>query len=158
MGRMDHFRGYLEAGLAQLYSKTPERMDELRRLAAQVFQDPQAVKDLLTHIEERVRGKGGRRKPGARPAIRPGSKSLMFHGVDLSGLPVHTAGADLPDLYVERPKGSKSWEMRKDLRVLYQGPDGTVYYVPKKKHYYVQHDVLGLRTCMKTSTVVTSTA
>jgi hypothetical protein len=64
----------------------------------------------------------------------------------VSNVPVTTKSSKLPDLWEERPPGSKSWEIRKDVKVLHNGLDGTVYYVPDKKVYYIQRDPPGSST------------
>jgi hypothetical protein len=66
-----------------------------------------------------------------------------LRSLDLSGVPVNTDAEKLPDLFHEVPPGAKSWEIRKDVRVVYAGLDGTVYYVPEKKVYYIQRDAAG---------------
>ena len=60
--------------------------------------------------------------------------------------PRTTKWAGLPDLFEERTKGSESYHIRKDVDVVYSGLDGTVYYIPKKRIFYVQHDKLGSST------------
>ncbi len=80
------------------------------------------------------------------PAILSRSPENSFHGLDLSSSARTTRPADLPDLWEEVPKGSRSYEIRKDVRCIYSGIDGTVYAVPDKNHFYVQHDPLGSST------------
>ena len=38
------------------------------------------------------------------------------------------------------PAGSKSYEMRPEVQPVYLGLDGTVYYIPSKGIFFVQHD------------------
>ncbi len=68
--------------------------------------------------------------------------ALLFHGLDLSAEPVTTDFEGVPDLFEERPAGSKSYEVRDDVTVLPVGYDGTVYHIPTKAIFYVQHDSL----------------
>ena len=69
-----------------------------------------------------------------------------FHGADLAKAPRTTDTRKLPDLWEERPKGSLSFEIRKDVKCVYSGLDGTVYYIPKKKCFYIQSDPPGSST------------
>ena len=75
--------------------------------------------------------------------VAAGGPPLGFRGLDLTNAPRTTDVAKLPDLFEERPPGSKSYEVRKDVVVTHQGLDGTVYYLPAKKAFYVQHDPMG---------------
>ncbi len=84
--------------------------------------------------------------PKAKPAssakkARPSTQE--FHGLDLAKAPRTTRASELPDLWEERPKGSRSFEIRKDVKCVYSGLDGTVYHVPAKNIFYVQSDPLG---------------
>ncbi|MHC4568629.1 MAG: HEAT repeat domain-containing protein, partial [Planctomycetota bacterium] len=74
------------------------------------------------------------------------SQSLIFHGLDLAVAPHTSNSSKLPDLFEARPPGSESYHIRKDVTVVYMGSDGTVYYVPKKNVFYVQHDLAGAGT------------
>jgi hypothetical protein len=69
-----------------------------------------------------------------------------FHGADLTKAPQTSDSKKLPDLWEERPKGSHSFEFRKDVKIVYSGLDGTVYYIPKKKCFYIQSVPLGSST------------
>ncbi len=92
--------------------------------------------------EERARyGSMLKTKPAPRNQA-PAPSELNFRGLDLTTAPRTTRSSDLPDLWEERPKGSRSYEIRKDVICSYMGLDGTVYYVPGKKHFYVQKDPL----------------
>ena len=69
-----------------------------------------------------------------------------FHGMDLTKAPRTSDASKLPDLWEERPKGSRSFEFRKDIRVVYSGLDGAVYEIPAKKCFYIQADPLASST------------
>jgi len=71
------------------------------------------------------------------------SKKIEFLGLDLTDAPRTTDWAQLPDLFEERPAGSKSYEIRTDVAVVFSSLAGTVYYLPAEKIYYVQHDDVG---------------
>ena len=96
--------------------------------------------------------------PGtARPVTRPAADQMVpaprvravrpseqkFHGLDLAAAPRTTRASDLPDLWEERPKGSRSFEIRKDVRCVYSGLDGAVYHIAEKNCFYIQHDAVG---------------
>jgi len=70
---------------------------------------------------------------------------ITFLGLDLTDAPRTTKAENLPDLWEERPPGSKSYEMRAGVLVG-RGPDhllsDRVYYVPDKDVFYVRHDPL----------------
>ena len=57
-----------------------------------------------------------------------------------------TASERLPELFEERPRGSKSFELRPEVLRLCSGLDGTVYYVPSRKVFFVQSDPPGSST------------
>jgi len=63
--------------------------------------------------------------------------------MELSKAPQTTDCSKVPDLWEARPKGSHSYEMRKDIKIVYSGFDGTVYYIPRKGCFYIQSDPLG---------------
>ncbi len=71
---------------------------------------------------------------------------LDFHGIDLAKAPVTTAHERLSDLFEERPPGSKSYELRRDVLSVYSDVDGSVYYAPQKKVFFVQSDPPGSST------------
>jgi len=73
-------------------------------------------------------------------------QSLIFHGLDLTAVPHTTNFSRLPDLFEERPLGSKSYHIQKDVTAIYSGLDGTVYFIPRRNIFYVQHDKLGSST------------
>jgi hypothetical protein len=75
-----------------------------------------------------------------------GAAKNYFHGADLTKAPRTTDSRKLPDLWVERPKGSLSFEIRKDVKTVYSGLDGTVYQIPRRKCFYIQSDPLGSST------------
>ena len=81
------------------------------------------------------------------PRVQVGSPSKWnFHGLDLTTAPRTTRSSDLPDVWEERPKGSHSFEIRKDVECSYSGLDGAVYYIRDKNCFYIQHDPPGSST------------
>jgi hypothetical protein len=80
------------------------------------------------------------RTPRTTPTVQ------VFHGLDLTTAPRTTRSSDLPDIWEERPEGSKSYEIRKDVICVYSGLDGTVYHVPDKSRFYIQSDPMGSST------------
>ena len=85
------------------------------------------------------------------PQIQPPTPSnatpkRTFHGIDLSLTSHTTRSSDLPDLWEERPKGSRSFEMREDVVCVYSGFDGSVYHIPSKNCFYIQSDPLASST------------
>ncbi|MHC4640007.1 MAG: M56 family metallopeptidase [Planctomycetota bacterium] len=73
-------------------------------------------------------------------------KHIEFLGLDLTDAPRTTKSTDLSDLFEARPPGSKSYHIRKDVTAVYSGLYGTVYYIPEKEIFYVQHDKMGSST------------
>ena len=67
----------------------------------------------------------------------------MFHGVSLEGVPRTTNFTELPDLFHESPPGSGSYTLREQVAQVYRQIDGTVYHIPDKNRFYVQHDPVG---------------
>ena len=51
--------------------------------------------------------------------------------------------AEVPDLFIRSASGSESYELRRDVQIVYSGPDGAVYFAAAKKVYYVRRDVYG---------------
>lgn len=49
--------------------------------------------------------------------------------------------AELPGLFAETTADPKRWPLRKQVKVVYSGPDGEVYSVPEKGAYYVRRDI-----------------
>lgn len=74
-------------------------------------------------------------------------RPLMFYGLDLSGVAVTTKPFELADIFEQRPAGSGSYHMRQEV-IQFQShrPFGMVYWVPSKKHFYIQHDPMGSST------------
>ncbi len=74
---------------------------------------------------------------------------VMFLGLDLTDAPRTTKAWDLPDLWEERPAGSKSYELREGV-VVGRHPEhfmlGDVLYLSSKNVFYVQHDPIGSST------------
>jgi beta-lactamase regulating signal transducer with metallopeptidase domain len=70
----------------------------------------------------------------------------LFHGLDLASATATSVPEELPDLWEERPSGSKSYEIRDGVYCVYQGLDGAAYYIPEKNAFYVQSDPIGSST------------
>jgi hypothetical protein len=99
-------------------------------------------------------GAGGTSTVEAEPAPRVQVASTSegsFRGFDLTTAPRTTRAGEPSDLWEERPKGSLSFEIRKDVVCVYSGLDGpldnitagygtTVYHIPDKNCFYIQHD------------------
>ena len=60
------------------------------------------------------------------PEQKTAPSKIDFRGLDLTTAPHSIRSSDLPDLWEERPKGSQSYEIRKDEICSYMGLDGTV--------------------------------
>ncbi len=87
----------------------------------------------------------GRNVPERKTSPQPetpadGNASLAFRGFDLTDAPGSSISAELPDLWKEVPPGSKSYEMRKNVKVVYRSPNGVVFHVPEKNVFYIQLD------------------
>jgi hypothetical protein len=82
-------------------------------------------------------GSRSSRTPKATPTAR------VFHGLDLTTASRTTDASTLPDIWEERPAGSKSYEFRKDVVCVYKDLDGTVYHVPDKNRFYIESHPLG---------------
>lgn len=79
----------------------------------------------------------------ARPVVQP--VPPVWRGVDLGKAPVSSGSAALPDLWVEVPVGSKSYQIRAEVTVLpgEKFSDPTVYWIKDKNIFYVQWDPMG---------------
>jgi hypothetical protein len=87
------------------------------------------------------------RETSTRRAIAERSKERVeFLGLDLTDAPRTTESEDLSDLFEARPPDSKSYHIRDDVTAVYNGLYGTVYYIPDKEVFYIQHDKLGSST------------
>jgi len=87
------------------------------------------------------------RETRARRAIADRREErIEFLGLDLTDAPRTQKSADLSDLFEARPPGSKSYHIREDVIAVYKGLDGTVYDIPDKEIFYIQHDKLGAST------------
>jgi len=87
-------------------------------------------------------------KPPRKEDVSPPER-LVFRGLDLIAAPCTTRSEDLPDLFEERPPGSKSYHLRGDIVRVQEPavvPCGEVFYIPRKKVFYVQYDPLGSST------------
>jgi len=81
----------------------------------------------------------------------------VFLGVDLAGAPGEWRSENLPDLWEERPPGSKSFEMRDDVAIWSgashdDAPDdavvrdffsGEVLWTPRTRRFWIRHDPSG---------------
>ena len=71
---------------------------------------------------------------------------VVFHGLSLKDAPRTTSVAELGNLFQEDRPGSGSYKMRADVVQVYSGIDGTVYHLPDKNKFFVQHDPIGSST------------
>lgn len=85
------------------------------------------------------------------------STNLSIHDLDLKNAPVTTRYADLPDLFVDIPPGSKSYHIRDSVVQVSMPPKkksagfkglsfGMVFHIPGKNVFYVQQDPAGAST------------
>jgi hypothetical protein len=97
--------------------------------------------------EQRARyGSMLRTKP-ASPVRTASASKQNFRGLDLTTASHTTRTSELPEVWEERPKGSQSYVIRKDV-ICYTGLDQTadglyaytVFYVPSKSEFYLQLD------------------
>ncbi len=116
-------------------------------LEAPVHQ-PGRIVNVPVEVEGTAKDEIGRlREVGERRTIPERRKGrIEFLGLDLTDAPRTTKSADLPDLFEERPPGSKSYEIASGVTVMYGGFEGTVYYIPERDVFYVQQDKLGSST------------
>ena len=70
-------------------------------------------------------------------------RTISFHGLSLRRFSSTTEFSALPDLLEEVPTGSNSFEFKKDVEIIYQALDGTVYYLPEKETYYIHSQPFG---------------
>ena len=96
--------------------------------------------------EQRARLESAASSQSPQPTRPPTASRLNFHGLNLARAPQTNRPGDLPDLWLELPKGSGLFEIRRDVKAVYNEPDGTVYYVPRKNSFYIQHDPIGAGT------------
>jgi hypothetical protein len=52
---------------------------------------------------------------------------------------------EVPALFAEVPAGSGKWVLRKEVKQVYSGPDGAVYFLPNVKSYFYRRDVYNRR-------------
>lgn len=88
-----------------------------------------------------------RPRPATAPATSPAR--LIWHGLDLSAAFVTTETSKLPDIWVESPLGSRSYEVRPDVTVI-PAREGlisaAIYWIPAANRFYVQYDAGGSST------------
>jgi hypothetical protein len=76
-------------------------------------------------------------------------KPLIFHGLNLSDAPVTNDFSKLPDLFEEQPTGSKSYHLRKDIKIMgiiekENGfPTAQVFEIPGKNVFYFEYTSTG---------------
>ena len=87
--------------------------------------------------------KGNQDKTNHTLPIGENPKSIDFHGLKLERSDGTSKPSELPLLWKEVPAGSKSFEMRDNVQLVYQGLDGSVFYRPDKIIFYVQCDLAG---------------
>jgi hypothetical protein len=92
-------------------------------------------------LRARLGGAIRQRRPQPSPVQpAPTATQQNFLGLDLTAAPRSTRPSDLPDLWEEVPPGSLSFEMLEAVQCVYSGVDGSVFYIPGKKRFYIQHD------------------
>lgn len=136
------FRIYDVMGLLQVIGMTGPSPNEFNavKIRYKLVQEPSdSPDDETARKEQEVRLRLAENDTAA-------AASKTFYGLDLTSAPAHTDAATLPDLWEERPAGSGSYEMRKEVFCVYLGLDGTVYFIPAKNRFYVQKDLLGAST------------
>jgi hypothetical protein len=70
----------------------------------------------------------------------PIRKDLM--DIDFRGTKVATNfEREAPELFIEEPDGSGKWVLRKEVKEIYSGPDGVVYFLPSSKVYFYKRDL-----------------
>jgi hypothetical protein len=72
----------------------------------------------------------------------------IWRGLDLSKAPVSADTSRLPEIWEERPRGSRSYSVRADVIVLPPKAIGnaTVYWVKPSNRFYIQDDAPGSST------------
>jgi hypothetical protein len=118
------------------------------RLVVTAASGPDQLTAVPVEIEGTAETEIGRlREVGKRRDIAERRKGrIEFFGLDLTDAPRTTKSADLPDLFEERPPGSKSYEIAEGVIAMYGRFDGIVYYIPEKGIFYIRHDKLGSST------------
>ena len=76
-------------------------------------------------------------RPHPSEALAP---PQSFRGFDLRSAPRTTNVSDLPELWEERPAGSKSYEIQDDVECVYSGLDGMVFHIKGASRFYIQSD------------------
>ena len=62
---------------------------------------------------------------------------LSFNGAEVSA----SSKSEVPTLFAEAPAGSGKWELRKEVKEIYSGPDGRVYYLERDGGFFYRRDV-----------------
>lgn len=91
--------------------------------------------------EARMRRAAGSQRPATRPTTTP--SKLVWRGLDLSAAPVAVGGSTLPDIWEERPAGSRSYEVRADVTVIPANEwmvAAEIYWLRPANRFYVQYD------------------
>jgi len=94
-----------------------------------------AVADTLRNREE-ARQLAARMKTTPVPTRRD-LMDLSFNGAKVS---THLE-REVPALFAETPVGSGKWVLRKEVKDVYSGPDGAVYFLPNNKSYFYRRDM-----------------
>ena len=77
------------------------------------------------------------RMKGTPVPTRRDLMDLSFNGAKVS---THLE-REVPALFAEAPAGSGKWVLRKEVKQVYNGPDGAVYFLPNDKSYFYRRDV-----------------
>ena len=94
-----------------------------------------AVADTPRNREE-ARQLGARMRATPVPTRRD-LMDLSFDGAEVS---THLE-REVPALFAEQPAGSGNWVLREEVKEVYSGPDGAVYFMQNDKSYFYRRDV-----------------
>ena len=86
---------------------------------------------------------------GPRATTRPAlveAPPRIWPGLDLSKAPMTVHSSELPEIWEERPPGSRSYNVRPDVTVIRPNGVATVYWVKERNRFYVQYDSRGSST------------
>ncbi len=84
-------------------------------------------------------------KPAARTWIWNAETGLVWKGRAITSYPVHEDATKLTDLWEEVPPGSKSYEIRKDVRAVRSSVEvfAVIYVLPGGQRFYVERSPVG---------------
>lgn len=86
------------------------------------------------------------RNLAARVKAMPVPTRRDLNDLDFTNAQVATnVEREVPTLFIEVPLQSGKWELRKEVKVVYSGPDGAVYFVPQDKVFFIRRDTYDAR-------------